>query len=177
MAIVITTTTSTSQVYCHYLSASIMLYVIPKLANMTLGDRQFSTYTLRGEKKSNTAVNNSNVDCGCWDKLSPEYIAACCVTIQILTLNIWNSSVSSNNRWIIDSLLSVEVTNLTVQLGVQSSAPVCSTRASAETFLVSRTIRSPTSQVQTPVSAFTYQSCVCLNIARTFHFINQATEI
>ena len=56
------------QVYSHNQSASIMLYAILKLANLTLEDRRFSTCTLRGEKKSNTAVNNSKVDCGCWDK-------------------------------------------------------------------------------------------------------------
>ena len=132
---------------------------------MSLGDRRFSTCILFGEKKSNTAVNNSNVDCGCWDKLNPEYIAACCVTIQLLTLNIRNSSVSSNNRWTVEPLSWEEVTNLTVQPVAQTLAPGRSTRASAGTFLVSKMIESPTSRVQIPFSAFTYQPCVCSNIA------------
>ena len=91
-------------------------------------------------------------------------LATCCVTIQILTLNIWNYSVSSRLN-----CQSVVLRKGDQLKSITRSAYICARlqdkSVQRSLFWALKMIGSPTSQNQIPFSTFTYQSCVFLNIA------------
>ena len=92
------------------------------------------------------------------------HCSACCVTIQLLTLNIWNSSASSRlNCQSVVLRRGDQLKSITRSAYIRARLQDKSVQRSL--FLVLKMIGSPTSQNQIPFSTFTYQSCVCLNIA------------